>query len=151
VNWQQYLDYVHCSPSFHGHERHDFIILKTANSFIFAQLAFIFTCSVAEDQYPVCLAHTLDAPISKSQWAKDHKLRLHHLCKKPSMEFIFVQSIVCCTPLVQDFAKPGNYFVMDVIDHSGDIFIHCSEIFSELVIQITDPSPSSIWLNTLPS
>ncbi|KAF8257627.1 hypothetical protein EI94DRAFT_1708788, partial [Lactarius quietus] len=40
-----------------------------------------------------------DTPISESQQAKDY------------------------------FAKPGNYFMMDVIDHSGNIFISYSEIY----------------------
>ncbi|KAF8269195.1 hypothetical protein EI94DRAFT_1699685 [Lactarius quietus] len=35
--------------------------------------------------------------------------------------------------VVLHFVKPGNYFMMDVIDHSGDIFIHCSEIDYQLI------------------
>ena len=45
------------------------------------------------------------------------------------MEFFFVSSIVRGAPLIQDFATTGDYFVMDVADHSGDMFIRCNEIF----------------------
>lgn len=45
------------------------------------------------------------------------------------MEFFFVSSIVRGAPLVQDFTKPGDYFVMDVVDHSGDMFLRCNENF----------------------
>ncbi|KAF8267084.1 hypothetical protein EI94DRAFT_1582579, partial [Lactarius quietus] len=107
VDWQQYLDYAYCSPCFHGRERRDFVILKTTDSFIFMRLAFIFTCSRLTDL----------------------ELRLHRLRGKNSMEFFFVNSIVRSAPVVQDFSKPGDYFVMDVIDHSGDMFIRCNEIF----------------------
>ncbi|KAI9442019.1 hypothetical protein BJY52DRAFT_1229255 [Lactarius psammicola] len=46
-----------------------------------------------------------------------------------STEFFFAQSIVCGAPLIQDFAKLGDYFVMDVVDHTGDLFLCCDEIF----------------------
>ena len=47
------------------------------------------------------------------------------------MEFFSVGSIVHSSPLIQDFAKSGNYFVMDVVDHTGDRFLHCNEIFPQ--------------------
>ncbi|KAI9435631.1 hypothetical protein BJY52DRAFT_1197489 [Lactarius psammicola] len=95
--------------SFHGHERHDFMILKTTTGFIFAQLVFIFTISVAECKYPLCMAS------SSPREAIDGVL--------------FAQSIVRGAPLIQDFAKLGDYFVMDVVDHTGDLFLRCDEIF----------------------
>jgi hypothetical protein len=123
------LDYVYCSPCFHGKERRDFVILKTTDNFIFARLAFIFTCTVAGQEYAICLARPLDSPTGQQRSKKDKELRLHRLREKNSMEFFFVSSIVRGAPLVQDFAKPGDYFVMDVVDHSGDMFIRCEEIF----------------------
>ena len=39
----------------------------------------------------------------------------------------FLSSIA--RPLVQDFATPGNYLVMDVVDHGGDLLIRCNEFF----------------------
>ncbi len=128
VDWQQYLDYLYCSPGFHGRERHDFVILKTTEGFIFAQLVFIFTTSVAERKFPICLARPLDVPRGQPR-VNDRKLRLHRLRAKQSTEFFFVQSIVRGAPLIQDFDKLDDYFVMDVVDHTGDLFIRCNEIF----------------------
>jgi hypothetical protein len=105
------------------------VILKTTTNFIFAQLLFIFTCTVAGRSFPICLTRPLDASTGQSQRAKDRDLRLHRLRAKPSTEFFFAQSIVRGVPVIQDFDRVGDYFVMDVIDHSGDLFIRCNEIF----------------------
>ncbi|KAH9170626.1 hypothetical protein EDB89DRAFT_1853308 [Lactarius sanguifluus] len=128
VDWQQYLDYLYCNSNFHNQERRDFVILKTTTGFIFAQLLFIFTCSVAGKSHPICLTHPLDAPMGQPR-IKDRSLRLHHLRSKNSTEFFFVRSIVRGAPLIQAFDNPDDYFVMDVVDHSGDLFIRCEEIF----------------------
>ncbi|KAI9455219.1 hypothetical protein BJY52DRAFT_1122078, partial [Lactarius psammicola] len=129
VDWQQYLDYLYCSPGFHGRERHDFVILKTTTGFIFAQLVFIFTISVAECKYPLCMVRPLDIiPTGQSQ-VSDRNLRLRRLRARQSTEFFFAQSIVHGAPLIQDFAKLGDYFVMDIVDHTGDLFLRCDEIF----------------------
>ncbi|KAH9007701.1 hypothetical protein EDB83DRAFT_2236259, partial [Lactarius deliciosus] len=128
VDWQQYLDYVYCNSKFHNQERRDFVILKTTTGFIFAQLLFIFTCSVAGKSHPICLTCPLDAPMGQPR-IKDRSLRLRRLRSKNSTEFFFVRSIVRGAPLIQAFDDPDDYFVMDVVDHSGDLFIHCEEIF----------------------
>ncbi|KAH8979780.1 hypothetical protein EDB86DRAFT_3138733, partial [Lactarius hatsudake] len=92
VDWQQYMDYVYCTPIFHGQGRHDFMILKTTNGFIFAELLFIFTIS-------------------------DIDLRLRRLRPKSSTEFFFAQSIVRGVPLIPTFDNmSGDHFVMDVVD-----------------------------------
>ncbi|KAI9430290.1 hypothetical protein H4582DRAFT_1824479 [Lactarius indigo] len=144
VDWKQYLDYLYCSPRFHGLERCDFIILKTTNGFIFAELLFIFTTSVADYTFPICLVCPLDA--ASQPRSKDVNLRLRRLRSKSSTEFFFAQSIVHGAPLIQTFDNmSGDYFVMDVIDHSGNLFIRCNEIFEQQCIcnYITsDP----IWL-----
>jgi hypothetical protein len=129
VDWQQYLDYLYCSPNFHHCERRDFVILKTTHGFIFAQLVFVFTALVAEHKFPICVVVPLDAPTG--EWPKDHKLRLHRLCAKASTEFFFAQSIVRGAPLIPAFNRAGEYFVMDVADHTGDLFICCNEIFEQ--------------------
>ncbi|KAH9017439.1 hypothetical protein EDB84DRAFT_1628850 [Lactarius hengduanensis] len=128
VDWQQYLDYLYCNPDFHGHERRDVVIVMTTEGFIFAKLQFIFTASVAGKIFPICLVCPLDAPIGPPR-AKDRNLRLRRLRARRSMEFFFAQSIVRGAPVIQDFDRHGDYFVMDVVDHSGDLFIRCNEIF----------------------
>lgn len=71
----------------------------------------------------------LDAHIS-TRPVKDQELRLCCVRAKPNKEFIFARSIVRGAPLIQDFDRQGDYLVMDVVDHAGDLFIHCKDIFS---------------------
>jgi hypothetical protein len=129
IDWQQYLDYLYCSLNFHNSERRDFVILKTTQGFIFAQLVFVFTALVAEHEFAICLVLPLDSPTGERP--KDHKLRLHRLRAKASTEFFFAQSIVRGAPLIQAFDRAGEYLVMDVADHTGDLFIRCNEIFEQ--------------------
>lgn len=128
VDWHQYLDFLYCSPDFFKQERRDFVILRTADGFIFAKLAFVFTASVGDRQFPICLAQPLDASLGEPR-AKDRKLGLHRLRAKPSMEFFFAQSIVRGAPLIPAPDKHGDYILMDVVDHTGDLYIRCNEIF----------------------
>ncbi|KAH8985616.1 hypothetical protein EDB86DRAFT_3049177 [Lactarius hatsudake] len=147
VDWQQYMDYVYCTPIFHGQGRHDFVILKTTNGFIFAELLFIFTISVAEHQFPICLVRPFDAAIQPR--SKDIDLRLRRLRPKSSTEFFFAQSIVRGAPLIPTFDNmSGDHFVMDVVDHNGDLFVRCNEIFGRHCIRNYIPS-DPIWLISL--
>ncbi|KAH9029823.1 hypothetical protein EDB85DRAFT_1866919 [Lactarius pseudohatsudake] len=147
VDWQQYQDYVYCTPLFHGKERHDFVILKTTNGFIFAELLFIFTTSVAEHRFPICLVRPFDAAIQPR--SKDINLRLRRLCPKSSTEFFFAQSIVRGAPLIPTFDNmSGDHFVMDIVDHNGDLFVRCNEIFGRQCICNYIPS-DPIWLISL--
>ena len=124
---QQYLDYLHCSPNFHHVERRDFVIVQTTSSFIFAQLLFIFTCSFDGNCFPICLVQPLDGKIHKPR-SKDQELRLHRVRARSRTAFFFTRSIVRGAPLIQDFDRVGDYFVMDVADHGGDLFLRCNEI-----------------------
>jgi len=128
VDNHQYLDYLYCSLGFHGRQHKDFVVLKTTTGFIIAHLIFVFTCSVAEKTLPICLTWPLDASSGQSR-AKDRDLRIHRIRAKTSTEFFFVQSIVRGAPVIQDFDRAGDYFVMDVVDHTGDLFLHCRDIF----------------------
>ncbi|KAH9961701.1 hypothetical protein BGW80DRAFT_1181151, partial [Lactifluus volemus] len=129
VDWKQYVDLLYCSPSFHNRERRDCVIVRTTNGYFFAQLLLIFTCSVANTTYPICLVQPLDAHIG-THTAKDRDLRLHRIRARPNItEFIFAQTIVRGAPIIQDFRRAGDYYVMDVADHTGDLFLRCKEIF----------------------
>ncbi|KAH9008070.1 hypothetical protein EDB84DRAFT_146932 [Lactarius hengduanensis] len=122
--WTTYI-VLHFST---GQERRDFVILKTTNGFIFAELLFIFTTSVAEHQFPICLVRPFDAAIQPR--SKDINLRLRRLHPKSSTEFFFAQSIVRGAPLIPTFDNmSGNHFVMDIVDHNGDLFVRCNKIF----------------------
>jgi hypothetical protein len=70
----------------------------------------------------------LDGKIRKPR-PKDQDLRLHRVRSRSKTAFIFARSIVRGAPLIRDFDRVGDYFVMDVVDHSGDLFLRCKEIF----------------------
>ncbi|KAH9001527.1 hypothetical protein EDB92DRAFT_1788816 [Lactarius akahatsu] len=128
VDQKQYIDRLHCSPRFHGNERHDFIMVLTTHGHFFAQLLLVFTVSVTNNIYSVCLVQPLDAPIS-TQRVKDCELRLCRVhAHRDVTEFIFACTIIRGAPLIRDFDKEGYYYVMDVVDHTGDLFLRCNEI-----------------------
>jgi len=128
VDLHQYIDIIYSSPRFHDRERHDFAIVQTTNGCIFAQLLFLFSCSVADRIFTICLVRPLDAPI-RTPPIKDRDLGLCRVRARANTEFIFARSILRGAPLVQDFNKAGDYLVMDVVDHTGDLFLRCHEIF----------------------
>ena len=128
VDLNQYIDIIYSSPCFHNRKHHDFVIVQTTNSCIFAQLLFIFSCSVADRIFTICLVWPLDAPIHTLP-VKDRDLGLCCVCAWANHKFIFARSILRGVPLIQDFNKAGDYFVMDVVDYTGDLFLHCKEIF----------------------
>ena len=90
----------------------------------------MFTVCLANGSYPVCLVQPFDAPIGP-QRAKDRDLGLYRVCARRNVtELLFAQTIIHGTPLVQDFEKEGDFFIMDVIDHTGDLFLRCLESFT---------------------
>ncbi|KAH9007984.1 hypothetical protein EDB83DRAFT_2509248 [Lactarius deliciosus] len=129
VDQKQYIDLLYCSPMFHGGERRDCVIVHAVAGPFFARLLLIFTVSIADDSYSVCLVQPLDAPVVPRR-IKDRELGLHrvraHLNKT---EFIFARTIIRGAPLIGDFDKAGDFYVMDVVDHTGDLFLWCNEIF----------------------
>ncbi|KAH9032560.1 hypothetical protein EDB85DRAFT_2233424 [Lactarius pseudohatsudake] len=128
VDQKQYIDRLHCSPRFHGNERRDFIMVLTTHGHFFAQLLLVFTVSVTNDIYSVCLVRPLDAPIS-TQRVKDRELGLRRVhARRDVTEFIFARTIIRGAPLIRDFDKEGYYYVMDVVDHTGDLFLRCNEV-----------------------
>jgi len=128
VDSNQYIDIIYCSPRFHDRERRDFVIVQTTSGCIFAQVLLIFSCSVADRIFTISLVQPLDAPI-RTPPIKDRDLGLRRVRARPKTKFIFARSILRGAPLIQDFDKAGDYFVMDVVDHTGDLFLRCNEIF----------------------
>ena len=103
--------------------------MQTLNGFIFAKLRFVFSCSIADRTFSVCSVQPLDATIY-TRPAKDQELQLCRVRAKPDKEeFIFARSIIRGAPLISDFDRQGNYLVMDVVDHTGDLFLRCKDIF----------------------
>ncbi|KAI0258987.1 hypothetical protein BC834DRAFT_1020051 [Gloeopeniophorella convolvens] len=130
VDLKHYIDLIYCNPSFHGAERHDFVIVQTEASFFFAQLLFIFTCSIADTTLGICLIRPCE-PVAPRP--KDLALRLCHVRAKASVEFVFARSIIRGAPLIENFDRVDDYFVMDVAEHAGDLFLRCKELFKHLI------------------
>ncbi|KAH9017269.1 hypothetical protein EDB85DRAFT_2203032 [Lactarius pseudohatsudake] len=127
VDQKQYIDRLHCNPRFHGNEWRDFIMVLTTHGHFFAQLLLVFTVSVTNVVYSVCLVRPLNAPIS-TQRIKDRELGLRCVrARRDVTEFIFARTIIRGAPLIRDFDKEGYYYVMDVVDHTGDLFLRCNE------------------------
>jgi hypothetical protein len=104
--------------------------VRTALGHFFARLLLIFAISVANKSYSICLVQPLDAPIG-SRRVKERELGLHHVRARPNItEFIFARTIIRGAPMIQDFNKLGDFYVMDVADHTGDLFLRCNEIFT---------------------
>jgi hypothetical protein len=131
VDWKLAMDFLHCSPSFHGQERHDCARIcthkKDSNSKnIFAQILFMFKYTVGNQCLDLALVLPMDAPIG-SQPAVDQDLRFTWLCARPvvSSEFLSIHSIIHGALLVPDYANPHqDFFLVDVVD--SDMFL-CSE------------------------
>lgn len=133
VDQKQYINILRCSPNFHGEERRDCIIKciivnATTGSF-FAQLLLVFTVSISNTLYSVCMVKLLDAPKGPPN-VKDQELGLRRVRARRNVEFVFARTIIRGAPLIQDFEKARDLFVMDVADHTGDLFLRCQEIFT---------------------
>jgi hypothetical protein len=129
VDFNQYVSLVYCSPKFHERERRDFVVVQTNSGYIFAQLLLIFSCSIADRIFTICSVRPLDAPVS-TLLVKDRELGLRRVRARTKSEFIFARCVIRGAPLIQDFDRPNEYLVMDVVDHTGDIFLRCNEIFT---------------------
>ena len=90
----------------------------------------MFTVCLANSSYPVCLVQPFDVPIGPRR-AKDRELGLYRVrAHRNVTELLFARTIIRGAPLVQDFEKEGDFFIMDVIDHTGDLFLRCLESFT---------------------
>ncbi|KAG2088845.1 uncharacterized protein F5147DRAFT_587453, partial [Suillus discolor] len=102
VDWKLATDYLHCSPSFHGHERHDCALIHTHNKNgntknIFAQILFMFKYT-------------------------DLRFTRLHAWPAASSEFLSIHSIICGALLIPDYANPHrDFFLVDVVD--SDMFL----------------------------
>lgn len=127
-DWKPTLDYLRCNPKFHGHPRYDYVLVKTTQEPIFAQLIYLFSCTVGDKPYPLALVLPLDAAIGRVT-QKDKLLRFRRVRAKPrrQAEFISVRSIIRGAVLVPDFDKAGDFLVFDILD--GDTSLRLKELY----------------------
>lgn len=94
---------------------------------MFAQLVFVFTCKVDEQNYRLALVQ----PLAKSSRATvkevDKAASIHrwHARDRKSCEVIPLDSIVRGALLVKDPKYKGDYFVIDTLD--GDMYLRVKQ------------------------
>ena len=133
VDWKAYTDYLRCSPSFHGQERYDFVLVDTVDGEIFARLLFIFICKVDDTEYPLALIHPHDEPIEKYP-EKDADLGFYRVqaTSQKKSEFIFLDSMIRGALVVEDYDTENQFFVVDVVD--SDMFLRMQELLASGMI-----------------
>ncbi|KAJ7195421.1 hypothetical protein C8J57DRAFT_1646956 [Mycena rebaudengoi] len=129
-DWEDYADYLRCSPDFYGHPRYDAVIIKTVSGTMFARLIFVFGFKIKDKIYRFALIQPLDAgtgPLSP----KDKALGFYRVREKPrrDSEFIPVESIIRGALLASDSNKNGEFLVVDVVD--SDMFLRLQSMYPQ--------------------
>ncbi|KAJ7876625.1 hypothetical protein B0H13DRAFT_2235988 [Mycena leptocephala] len=116
-DWKWTADYLRCNPKFHGHPRYDYVLVKTTDKPIFAQLLYMFSCTVENKSHPLALILPLDAPTGNTT-RKDKLLRFRRVRAqaRKNSEFISLHSIIRGAVLVSDSDKAGDFLVFDILD-----------------------------------
>jgi hypothetical protein len=134
VTWKVVTDYLRCSPKFYNQPRYDCVIINTADGYIFAQLALVFTIKINDRDYPIALIRAFERPVSVprqiQQKDKDlHFLRLQQV-KESQMEFVWAQSIVRGAVIVLANDLENHWIVFDVLD--ADMYLRVRDILDSL-------------------
>ncbi|KAJ7835622.1 hypothetical protein B0H13DRAFT_2240067 [Mycena leptocephala] len=116
-DWKWTADYLRCNPKFHDHPRYDFVLVQTTDKPIFAQLLYMFSCTVEGKSHHFALIPPLDAPTGNVK-KKDKLLRFRRVRAqaRKNSEFISLHSIIRGAVLVADSDRAGDFLVFDVLD-----------------------------------
>ena len=112
---------------FHGHLRHDGIIFQNKDSYFFAKLHFVFTCSIQNQTYSLALVQSYKTPASPR--SSDTELGLFRIkLKTPlSWDIISTNSIVRGAFIVDNPDDCREAFVLDTID--SDMYLRLKNNF----------------------
>ncbi|KAJ7845296.1 hypothetical protein B0H13DRAFT_2239099 [Mycena leptocephala] len=90
---------------------------ESMNKPIFAQLLYMFSCTVENKSHPLALILPLDAPTGNTT-RKDKLLRFRRVRAqaRKNSEFISLHSIIRGAVLVSDSDKAGDFLVFDILD-----------------------------------
>ncbi|KAK7680232.1 hypothetical protein QCA50_016741 [Cerrena zonata] len=123
VSWKICTDLLRCNPNFQEKPRYDYIMVDTGQGHIYAQLLYMFKCTVGDNLYPLALIHPYDAGIPGPRCRKDKDLELRRIWPKPQIEseFISLHSVIQGALVVSDFETNTDYFVVDTLD--TDMFL----------------------------
>ncbi|KAJ7914598.1 hypothetical protein B0H13DRAFT_2250692 [Mycena leptocephala] len=115
-DWKWTADYLRCNPKFHDHPRYDFVLVQTTDKPIFAQLLYMFSCTVEGKSHHFALILPLDAPTGNVK-KKDKLLRFRRVRAqaRKNSEFISLHSVIRGAVLVADSDRAGDFLVFDVL------------------------------------
>ncbi|KAK7021668.1 hypothetical protein R3P38DRAFT_3397032 [Favolaschia claudopus] len=123
--WEDEIDYLRCSPSFHSSERYDAALVKTTAGHIF----------IGETTHPFALVQAMDVGIGP-RTVKDKALGLYRVRERQrkDCEFISVHSIVRGAFVVPDFSRRGDFLVVDIID--ADMFLRLRGLYPNHISEL---------------
>ena len=134
VTWKVVTDYLRCSPKFYNQPCYDFVIINTADGYIFAQLMLVFTIKINNKDYPIALVRAFERSVSvpRQIQQKDKDLHFLHLqqLKESQMEYVWAQSIVRGTVIVPANDLENHSIVFDVLD--ADMYLWVRDILDSL-------------------
>ncbi|KAK0467480.1 hypothetical protein IW261DRAFT_1680440 [Armillaria novae-zelandiae] len=132
VDWCFMTDILRCSPNFHSRPRYNFILLKTDQGPMFAQLVLVFECVVHGTTYPLMLVRPFGEAVGPMS-QKDRDLGFYRVRTKiESNPFIIsIYSVIRGALLIKDVTNQGgqpvkDYFVVDMID--ADMFLRMQKL-----------------------
>ncbi|KAG5640846.1 hypothetical protein DXG03_006832 [Asterophora parasitica] len=135
-DWQLKTDYIRCNPSFHGQARYDCVLVNTFPAVPYiACLVLLFTCTIADREYPLALIQPFDAVYKKrGQLQKDTDLEFLRVRESlpKDCSFVSIHSFIRGVVVVHsdkedcDSHLPSHdHFVFDVLD--PDMFIRAQK------------------------
>ncbi|KAJ3834010.1 hypothetical protein F5878DRAFT_697660 [Lentinula raphanica] len=140
--WHIATDFLRCNPAFFGKPRYDSIVFNAGGRPVFAQLRYLFLCTVADVAYPIALVQSYKVLQARSAIDKD--LGLLRVRKERDTEFISVRSIICGAVLIpasDDPLKIDEMLVWDALD--GDMFLRVKESFPGYTTAKPNPTSKS--------
>ncbi|THU90821.1 hypothetical protein K435DRAFT_675329, partial [Dendrothele bispora CBS 962.96] len=131
--WEMETDQLRCNPNFYNQPRFDFVMFqKSEGNFSYAQLLYMFDCSVDEKHYPVACIQHYKVVLNRS--AVDRRLGLVRIRKdfsKDAPKFIPIDSVVrgIVAPVAGSASEISvtERFIFDVVD--GDMFLRIKKLY----------------------
>ena len=131
VTWRLSTDYLRANPSFHGQPRYDYVLVNASKPF-FAQLLYIFTCSINGNNYPIALIQPYEVVTLRNRPSQDKELGLLRVQRENAAktEFISLRTIIRGALLAAaepDAAYLNDRLVVDDVDE--DMFLRVRDLF----------------------
>ena len=120
-DWQLHTDILRCNPLFHGHARHDSVIVDTGgvDKISFAKLIFMFKCTVFNTVYNIALVRYYHPSPPQSVTRSDKLTGFQRISLSPpkNAEFLFLNSVIRGAYVAPaSDTRPNEFFVNDLID-----------------------------------